>query len=69
MADACEVRSDLTQAAILPPAVGEPEAGFLGTMTSGKLLNVKEKPIAASIWAVTLAEKTTPALAAIELDV
>jgi hypothetical protein len=38
-------------------------------MTSGKLSKVKEKPIVASIWAVTLAEKTTPVLAAIELDV
>jgi hypothetical protein len=30
---------------------------------------VKEKPIVASIWAVTLAEETTPVLAAIELNV
>ena len=43
------VRSDLTQAAILPPTVGEPEAGFLGTVTSGKLPKVKEKPTVASI--------------------
>ena len=53
----------------LPPAVGEPEDGFLGTVTSRKLPKVKEKPIVASIWAVTLAEKTMPVLAAIELDV
>ena len=63
------VRSDLTPAKTLPPAVGEPEAGFLGTVTSGKLPKVKEKPTVASIWAVTLAEKTTLVLAAIELDV
>jgi len=53
----------------LPPAAGELEAGFLGTVTSGKLPKVKEKPTVASIWAVTLAEKTTLVLAAIELDV
>jgi hypothetical protein len=50
-------------------AVGEPEAGFLGTAASGKLPKVKEKPTVASIWVVTLAEKTTPVLATIELDV
>ena len=48
---------------------GEPEAGFLGTVTSGELPKVKEKPIVASIWAVTLAEKMTLVLAAIELAV
>ena len=68
-AGAWGVRSDLTPATTLPPAAGEPEAGFLGTVTSGKLPNVKEKPTVASIWAVMLAEKTTPVLAAIELDV
>ena len=60
------VRSDLTPAKTLPPVV---EAGFLGTVTSRKLPKVKEKPTVASIWAVTLAKKTTPVLAAIELDV
>ena len=63
------VRSDLTPAKALPPAVGGPEAGFLGTVTSGKLPKVKEKPTVASIWVVTLTEKTTPVLAAIKLDV
>ena len=43
--------------------------GFLGTVTSGTLPKVKEKPTVASIWKVTLAEKTTSRLAAIELDV
>ena len=38
-------------------------------MTSRNLLKAKEMPIVTSIWAVTLAEKTTPVLAAIELDV
>ena len=63
------VRSDLTLETSLPPAAGGLEAGFLGTVTSGKLPKVKEKPIVASIWAVTLTEKMTPLLAAIELDV
>ena len=49
--------------------VEEPEGGFLGTVTSGKLPKAKEKPTIAFIWAVTLAEKMTPVLAAIELDV
>ena len=69
VAGAWGVRSDLTLAKTLPPAAGEPEAGFLGTVTSGKLPKAKEKPTVASIWAVTLAEKTTPVLAAIEFDV
>ena len=51
------VRLDLTPAKTLPPTVEGPEAGFLGTVTSGKLPKVKEKPTVASIWA------------AIELDV
>jgi hypothetical protein len=63
------VRLDLTSAKTLPPAMGEPEAGFLGTVTSGKLPKVKEKPTVTTIWAVTLAEKTTPVLTAVELDV
>ena len=54
---------------MLPPTVEGPEAGFLGTVISGKLPKVKEMPTVASIWTVTLAEKTTPVLAAIELDV
>ena len=69
VAGAWGVRSDLIPVKILPPAAGDPEAGFLGTVTSGKLLKVKEKPTITSIWAVTLAEKMTPVLAAIELDV
>ena len=50
MAHAWGVRSDLTPAKTLLPAVGEAEAGFLGTVTSGKLPKAKEKPTVASIW-------------------
>ena len=46
---AWEVRSDLTPAKTLPLAAGEPEAGFLGTVTSGKLPKAKEKLTVASI--------------------
>ena len=49
VAGAWGIRSDLTLAKMLPPAVGEPEAGFLGIVTSGKLPKVKEKPTVASI--------------------
>ena len=69
VADPWEVRSDLAPAKTLPPVVGEPEAGFLGTVAFGKLPEAKEKPTVTSIWAVMLVEKTTPVLAAIELDV
>ena len=69
MAGAWGVKSDLTPTKALPPVAGEPEAGFLEIVTSWKLPKAKEKPTVASIWAVTLAEKTTPVLAAIELDV
>ena len=51
------------------PTVKGPEVGFLGTVASEKLPKVNEKPTVAFIWAVTLAEKTTLVLAAIELDV
>ena len=54
---------------MLPSKVEELAIGFLGTMAFGKLPMVKEKPTVASIYAVTLAEKTTLVLAAIELDV
>jgi len=53
----------------LPSKVEGPEVGFLGTVASGKLPKVKEKLTVTSIWVVTLTEKTTPVLAAIELDV
>ena len=41
--------------------------GFLGTVVSGKLPKVKENPAAACIWMLTLVEKKTPDLDAIEL--
>jgi len=65
----CGVRSDLTSVKTLPPLVKGLEVGFLGTVASGKLPKVNEKPVVASIWSVTLAEKTTPVLTSIELDV
>ena len=49
VAGAWGVRSDLTPVKTLLPVVGEPETGFLGTVTSGKLPKVKEKPTVASI--------------------
>jgi len=64
-----EIRLDLTLMKMLPSKVEELVIGFLGTVTSGKLPKVKEKPMVASIWAMMLAEKTTPVLVAIELDV
>ena len=63
------VRLDLTPVTVLLAKVEEPDVGFLGTVTTGKLPKVKEKPTVASIWTVMLAEKTTPVLASIELDV
>ena len=61
------VRLDLTlddlPLSVLEGLVG----GFLGTVVFGKLSKVKERPAAAYIWRLTLAEKKTPDLAAIEL--
>jgi len=39
-----EVRSDLTLVMVLLSKVEALEVGFLGTVTSGKLLKVKERP-------------------------
>ena len=64
-----EIRSDLTSVKMLPSKVEGLDVGFLGTLISKKLPKVKEKPTVASIWALTLAEKTTLVLVAIELDV
>ena len=50
---------------MLPPVVGRSEAGFLGTVASGKLPKAKEKPTITSILAVTLVEKMMAVLAAI----
>ena len=43
--------------------------GFRGTVIFGKLPKVKENSAAASIWMLTLAEKKTPDLDAIDLAV
>ena len=43
--------------------------GFRGTVVFGKLPKVKANPAVASIWMLTLAEKKTPDLDAIELAV
>jgi hypothetical protein len=67
--EALGVRSDLTPAKSSPPMFEGPVVEFQGTVTSGKLPKVKEKPTVASIWVVMLAEKTTLVLATIELDV
>ena len=63
------VRLDLAPVTVLLSKIEELDVGFLGTVTSGKLPKVKEKPMVASIWAMMLAEKMTPVLVAIELDV
>jgi hypothetical protein len=64
-----EVRLDLTPVKMPPSKIEGLEVGFLGTVASRKLPKVKEKPTVTSTWAVMLAEKTTPVLSAIELDV
>ena len=52
----------------LPLSVIEGQVGGIrGTIVSEKLPKVKANPAAASIWMLTLTEKTTPDLAAIEL--
>ena len=47
--EAWGVRSDLTPAKSSPPMFEGPVVGFQGTVTSGKLSKVKEKPTVASI--------------------
>ena len=42
------VISELTPGKTLPSLVEGPEVGFLGTVVSGKLSKVKEKPTVAS---------------------
>jgi len=63
------VRSDLTPVMVLLSMVEELDVGFFGTVTSGKLPKVMERPIVAPIWMLTLVKKMTPVLAAIELDI
>ena len=69
MMELCAIRSDLTlmelPLLVLEGLVG----GFRGTVVSGKLPKVKANPAAVSIWMLTLAEKKTLDLDAIELAV
>ena len=63
----CAVRSDLTVVELPLSVLEGLVGGFLRTIVSGKLPKVKENPAAACIWTLTLAEKKTPDLDAIEL--
>jgi len=65
----CTVRSDLTLVELPLSMLEGLVGGFRGTVVSGKLPKVKENPAAASIWMLTLVEKKTPDLDAIELAV
>ena len=62
----CAVRSDLTPVELPFLMLEELVGGFLRTVVSDKLPEVKENPAAACIWTLTLAEKKTPDLDAIE---
>ena len=63
----CAVRSDLTLVELPLSVLEGLVGGFQGTVVYGKLPKVKENPAAACIWTLTLAEKKTPDLDAIEL--
>ena len=65
----CAVRLDLTLVELPLSVIEGLVGGFRGTVVFGKLLKVKANPAAASIWMLTLAEKKTPDLDAIELAV
>ena len=65
----CAVRSDLTLVELPLSVLEGLVCGFRGTIVFGKLLKVKENPAAACIWMMTLVEKKTPDLDAIELAV
>ena len=65
----CAVRSDLTLVELPLSVLEGLVGGFPGTVVFGKLPEVKENPAAACIWTLTLAEKKTPDLDAIELAV
>ena len=65
----CAVRLDLTLVEVPLSVIEGLVGGFRGTVVFGKLLKVKANPAAASIWMLTLAEKKTPDLDAIELAV
>ena len=63
----CAIRSDLTLVELPLSVLEGLVGGFLRTVVSGKLPEVKENPVAACIWMLMLAEKKTPDLDAIEL--
>ena len=63
------VRLDLTLVELPLLVIEGLVRGFRGTVVSGKLPKVKTNLVAASIWMLTLAEKKTPDLDAIELAV
>ena len=65
----CAVRSDLTPVELPFLMLEELVGGFLRTVVSVKLLMVKENPAAACIWMLTLVDKKTHDLDAIELAV
>ena len=65
----CAVRLDLTLVELPLSAIEGLVGGFRGTVVSEKLPKVKANLAAASIWMLTLAEKKTPNLAAIQLAV
>ena len=63
------VRSDLTLVELPLSVLEGLVGGFRGTVVSRKLPKVKENPVAACIWMLTLVEKKMPDLDAIELAV
>ena len=63
------VRSDLTLVELPLSVLEGLVGGFRGTVVSRKLPKVKENPVAACIWMLTLVEKKMPDLDAIELTV
>ena len=63
----CAIRLDLTLVELPLSVIVGLVGGFRGTVVSGKLPKVKANLAAASIWMLTLAEKKTPDLDAIEL--
>ena len=65
----CAIRLDLTLVELTLSVMVGLVGGFRGTVVSGKLPKVKANPAAASIWMLTLAEKKTSDLDAIELAV
>ena len=65
----CAVRSVLTPVELPLSVLEGLVGGFLRTVVSGKLPKVKENLAAACIWMLTLVEKKTPDLDAIELTV